>query len=148
MHWKNVEPMKIHRLFYPQVPVIVTAEYEGIIGGMPAIWCMPLSFNPPLVGVAIAPEHETFRIVTGAKAFGVNWVDFSYASNVGELGETSAKGLKNKLATAGFTVMKGENLATLNPRSLSSIGMSTQGNTPDRHSCVSDRGSVGGLNAR
>jgi len=46
---------------------------------MPAIWCMPLSFNPPLVGVAIAPEHETYRIIMDAGAFGTNWLAFSHA---------------------------------------------------------------------
>jgi flavin reductase (DIM6/NTAB) family NADH-FMN oxidoreductase RutF len=105
---KDVDPAKIHRLFYPQVPVIITAEHGGLIGGMPAIWCMPLSFKPPLVGVAVAPEHETYRIITGARAFGMNWLNFSYAAQVGELGETSAKDVKNKLAAAGFTVTKGE----------------------------------------
>jgi flavin reductase (DIM6/NTAB) family NADH-FMN oxidoreductase RutF len=108
MVWKDVDPARIHRLFYPQVPVVISAEYGGSIGGMPAIWCMPLSFSPPLVGVAIAPEHETYRIISCARAFGMNWLDFSYARQVGELGETSAKALKNKLAAAGFTVTKGE----------------------------------------
>lgn len=56
----------------------------------------------------MAPEHETYRIITGARAFGMNWVDFSYATQVAELGETSARALKNKLAAAGFTVTKGE----------------------------------------
>ncbi len=107
MPWKDVDPAKVHRLFYPQVPIVITAEFEGQIGGMPAIWCMPLSFNPPLVGVAIAPDHETYRMITGARAFGMNWLNFSYAAQVGELGETSAKGVRNKLTAVGFTTIKG-----------------------------------------
>lgn len=107
MPWKDVDTAKIHRLFYPQVPVVITAEFEGRVGGMPAIWCMPLSFNPPLVGVAVAPEHETYRIITGAQAFVMNWLNFSYAAQVGELGETSAKAQPNKLSMVGFTMTKG-----------------------------------------
>jgi len=105
--WKNIEPAKIHRLFYPQVPVVLTAEFQGHIGGMPAIWCMPLSFNPPLVGVAIAPEHATYEMLIGAHAFGVNWLDFSFAKQVGELGEESGKGIRDKLSAVGLSFVKG-----------------------------------------
>ncbi len=105
--WKDVEPAKIHRLFYPQVPVVITAEFQGHIGGMPAIWCMPLSFTPPLVGVAIAPEHATYEMLIGAQAFGVNWLNFSFARQVGELGEESGEGVRDKLSAAGLSFVKG-----------------------------------------
>jgi flavin reductase (DIM6/NTAB) family NADH-FMN oxidoreductase RutF len=86
---------------------VITTEFEGDIGGMPAIWCMPLSFNPPLVGVAIAPEHATYKILIGAQAFGVNWLNFSFAKQMGELGETSAKVVRDKLSTAGLEIVRG-----------------------------------------
>ena len=105
--WKDVEPAKIHRLFYPQVPVVITAEFQGHIGGMPAIWCMPLSFTPPLVGVAIAPEHATYEMLIGAQAFGVNWLNFSFARQVGELGEESGEGVRDKLSAVGLSFVKG-----------------------------------------
>ena len=108
MPWKDVDLARVHRLFYPQVPVVISSEFDGRVGGMPAIWCMPLSFNPPLVGVAIAPEHETYRIITGARAFGINWLSFSHAGQVCELGETSAKAYTNKLSAAGFKTIKGK----------------------------------------
>jgi flavin reductase (DIM6/NTAB) family NADH-FMN oxidoreductase RutF len=106
MPWKDVDLARVHRLFYPQVPVVITSEFEGRVGGMPAIWCMPLSFNPPLIGVAIAPEHETYRMIMGSRAFGINWLDFSRAEQIGELGETSAKGYTNKLLAVGFKTIK------------------------------------------
>jgi flavin reductase (DIM6/NTAB) family NADH-FMN oxidoreductase RutF len=107
MPWADVDPAKVHRLFYPQVPVVITAEFEGRVGGMPAIWCMPLSFDPPLVGVAVGREHQTYKIIKGAQAFGVNWLDFSYAEQVGELGETSAKEHENKLSAVGLRTIRG-----------------------------------------
>lgn len=110
MPWKKVIPTKIHRLFYPQVSVVITAEFDGRVGGMPAIWHTPLSFKPPLVGVAIAPEHRTYRMIVGAKSFGVNWLDFSYARQVGELGDESVKDYVNKLSAKGFTTVKGGDL--------------------------------------
>src|SRR3989304_1224010 len=107
MDWRNVDEAKVHRLFYPQVPVVITAEFQGRIGGMPAIWCMPLSFSPALIGVAMLPEHETYRMILGAQTFGINWVNFSHAGKVGELGETSAKEHLNKLSAVGFTTRRG-----------------------------------------
>jgi flavin reductase (DIM6/NTAB) family NADH-FMN oxidoreductase RutF len=106
MNWKLVEPAKIHRLFYPQVPVIVTVETKGHIGGMPAIWCMPLSFKPPLIGIAIAPEHETYKMILKTQAFAINWLDYSHADQVGELGEISGKEYPEKLAAVGLTALK------------------------------------------
>jgi flavin reductase (DIM6/NTAB) family NADH-FMN oxidoreductase RutF len=108
MPWKKVNLARIHRLFYPQVPVVITAEFNGRIGGMPAIWHTPLSFKPPLVGVAIAPEHMTYQIIVGAKAFAVNWLDFSYAKQVGELGDSSGKDYVNKLSAVGLSTVKGK----------------------------------------
>ena len=108
MTWRNVDLQKMHRLFYPQVPVVVTAQFGKHVGGMPAIWCMPLSFNPPLVGLAIAPEHETYRLILSAQAFGVNWLTLSHADKVGELGETSGTSYANKLSEVGLTTINGE----------------------------------------
>jgi hypothetical protein len=45
--WKEVNRAKVRRLFYSQVPVIVTVEFEGRMGSMAAICCVPLSFMPP-----------------------------------------------------------------------------------------------------
>jgi flavin reductase (DIM6/NTAB) family NADH-FMN oxidoreductase RutF len=108
MSWTGVKPEKIHRLFYPQIPIVITVEFAGRVGGMPAIWHTPLSFNPPLVAVSIAPEHKTYEMILGAKAFGVNWLDFSHAKQVAKLGDTSAKDHANKLSAAGFGTVKGE----------------------------------------
>ena len=108
MSWNNVPSATIHRLSYPQIPVIITVEFSGRIGGMPAIWHTPLSFNPPLFGVAVAPEHKTYEMVSGAKAFGVNWLDFSYAKQVGELGDISGREHVNKLSAVGLTTVRGK----------------------------------------
>jgi flavin reductase (DIM6/NTAB) family NADH-FMN oxidoreductase RutF len=108
MSWKEVDLGKVHRLFYPQVSVVVTVESENHVGGMAAIWCTPLSFTPPLVGLGVAPEHETYKMILKAQKFGVNWLDFSYAEKVGELGEISGKQSQNKLARVGFTTIKGQ----------------------------------------
>jgi len=108
LSWNKVEPEKIHRLFYPQVPVVITVEFVGRIGGMPAIWHTPLSFKPPLIGVAVAPEHNTYEMIVGAKAFGLNWLEFTNAKQVGQLGDISGKDYVDKLSAAGLATVKGE----------------------------------------
>lgn len=105
MSWNRVDLAKVHRLFYPQVPIVVTVRVKGRVGAMPAIWCMPLSFNPPLIGIAFAPEHETYRMIVKAGAFAVNWLDYSYARQVAELGEISGREYDTKLASVGLTLV-------------------------------------------
>ncbi len=103
---KDADPTKVHRLFYPQVSIVVTVVDQGGHGGMPAIWCMPLSFSPSLIGVAIASEHKTYRLISEAEAFAVNWLDFSYARQVAGLGEITGKEHLNKLLAVGLSTMK------------------------------------------
>jgi len=106
MQRNEISLAKFHRLFYPQVPVVITAEFQATVGAMPAIWCIPLSFKPPLVGVAVAPDHETSRLIKGARSFCVNWLDFSHANQIGVLGDISGKGHANKLSIVGLTATK------------------------------------------
>jgi flavin reductase (DIM6/NTAB) family NADH-FMN oxidoreductase RutF len=47
-------------------------------------------------------------MIMGARAFGINWLDFSQAGRIGELGETSAKTYTNKVSAAGFKTIKGK----------------------------------------
>lgn len=98
----------MHRLFYPEVAVVLTARHEAKIGGMPAIWCMPLSFKPALVGVAVSPEHDTYNVINQAKAFAINFMDFRSAKQVAELGDITGKGLNDKLSAVGFSTIEGE----------------------------------------
>lgn len=106
MTWHCVDLARVHRLFYPQVPVVVTVEAWGRTGAMPAISCMPLSFNPPLIGISLSPEHETYRMIMEARAFAVNWLDYSHAHQVAELGEISGREHTEKLTAVGITTKK------------------------------------------
>ena len=114
MIWNRVDPAKVRRLFYPQVSVVVAVKSDGRIGAMPAIWCMPLSFNPPLIGIALAPEHETCKMIKKARGFTVNWLDYSHAREVGELGEISGRDFADKLAAVKLRTVKGK----VNPQPL------------------------------
>lgn len=66
------------------------------------------SFGPPLVGVAVAHEHETYKMILGVRAFGMNWLAFSYAEKIGKLGQISGSHFDNKLSEIGFTIIRGD----------------------------------------
>jgi len=105
---RRVELVDAERLLYPVVPVVVTSESQGRVGGMLAAWWTQLSFKPFLVGVAIAPERFTYRLIVESKAFALNLLDFSYVERTPFLGDVSERFYKNKISKAGFTIVKGE----------------------------------------
>ncbi len=100
----------VERLFYPVVPVVVTAEYGGRIGGMFAAWWSQVSFKPLLVGVAIAPERYTYKLVKSSGVFALNFLDFSRVDSAPFIGDVSARFLPDKLEKAGLKVFKGKAL--------------------------------------
>ncbi|MFQ6134349.1 MAG: flavin reductase family protein [Nitrososphaerales archaeon] len=113
MNLKKISNVRGLRLFYPTVPVIVTAKSGGRFNAMPAAWATPLSFIPPLVAVSIAPERYTYRLITESGYFALNWVDFKYVKEVVYLGEVSGRYRGDKVSAAGFTVVKGERVPVL-----------------------------------
>ncbi len=108
MIWKTVNKNIIHRLFYPTVPVIVVVRDNDTIGGMPANSCMPLSFNPPMIGLSVSPEHRTHKLLCNSKYFTINWVDWKYGINIELLSSKTEKNNKNKISKAGFKTKQGK----------------------------------------
>ena len=47
-------------------------------------------------------------MIIGAKAFGLNWLEFANAKRVGQLGDTSGKDYIDKLSAVGLATFKGE----------------------------------------
>ena len=71
---------------YPRVAVIVTAQANGKSNAMAAAWHMPISFNPPLYGVALSPKRFTYQLIADSKEFGVNFLPFAAAELVASVG--------------------------------------------------------------
>jgi flavin reductase (DIM6/NTAB) family NADH-FMN oxidoreductase RutF len=110
MSLKPINVKQADRLLYPVVPIIVTSEYKGRIGGMFAAWWSQLSFNPLLIGVGIAPERFTYKLLHHSKVFGLNFLDFKYVDKTPYIGDISERFLKDKLKKGGFTIMRGDKL--------------------------------------
>ena len=105
---KRVNLSLLERLLYPVVPVLVTAEYRGRVGGMLAAWWMQASFNPPILAVAIAPERYTYKLVVKSGVFAFNLLDFRHVDKTPYLGDVSERFLPGKLEKAGFHIVRGE----------------------------------------
>ena len=71
---------------YPRVIVVVTAYAGGKGNAMAAAWHMPLSYSPPLYGVAISPKRFTYQIIVDSQEFGINFLPDEEAELVASIG--------------------------------------------------------------
>lgn len=86
---------------YPGLVALITAEWEGTRNLMAAGWHSYISYEPPMYGVAIAPERFTHHLIVGAGAFAVNFVPAAWAHYIQEAGQrTGAEG--DKFAALGI----------------------------------------------
>jgi flavin reductase (DIM6/NTAB) family NADH-FMN oxidoreductase RutF len=106
---RHVDPSKIHRLFYPAVPAIVSCGDGGMVYAMAAVSVVSLSDDPPLVGVSSSPGHATHQAVLRAGRFSLSWMDASLARSLHVLGTTS-HGVPDKLRAAGLKHSRGRKL--------------------------------------
>lgn len=66
------EGMDALRLLQPGPLALVTSRFRSTDNIMTAAWLAPLSFDPPLVGVAIHSGRLTHELVTGSEFFALN----------------------------------------------------------------------------
>ena len=71
---------------YPRIAAVITARAGGKDNAMAAAWHMPISFKPPLYGVAVSPKRFTYRQVVESKEFGINFLPASEAELVAAVG--------------------------------------------------------------
>jgi len=98
------------RLLYPVVPAVVSAESGGRVCAMLAAWWTQLSFQPFLVGVAVAPERFTYRLIVESGVFGLSFLPFSFVDRTPFLGDVSCRFMPDKLERGGFRVTRGGEL--------------------------------------
>jgi len=82
---------------YPRTAAIVTVSYEGRRNAMAVAWHCPISFNPPLYGIAIAPKRFSYNMICGAGQFAVNFMPLDSAETIAAVGGSSG-GLSDKFS--------------------------------------------------
>ncbi len=103
MH-KPIPVQYLDRLIYPVIPAFVVVSSGDRVGGLLAAWWTQLSFKPLLVGVAIAPERYTYRLLCSSDRFSINLVGFEYVDSMPYIGDVSERFLKDKIRRAGFNI--------------------------------------------
>jgi flavin reductase ActVB len=106
----KVDPSLIHRLFYPQVPLILAAEHGSRVSAMPVVSYASVSDRPPLVAVACNPDAFTCKLILKAGAFSLSVVDRSRADAISLLATVSGAKVKDKLEEAGLKHTTGTKL--------------------------------------
>jgi len=98
---------KIYHLLYPMRVVLISARDGGKESIMPAAWCFPLSFDPPMFGVAIAKKRFTYSLIHKSKAFAINLASPDMRGGVALCGSKSGKDT-DKFAATGWKREEGK----------------------------------------
>ena len=103
----NVELSNVHRLFYPQVPLVLSAEFRGRVSAMPVVSYASISDTPPLVGVACNLYAFTYKLSARARAFSLSVLDTRKLDAMGRLASVSGAKVQDKLAEVGLAHRRG-----------------------------------------
>ncbi|MDE1853410.1 MAG: flavin reductase family protein [Thaumarchaeota archaeon] len=106
----KVRPPLVHRLFYPQVPLVLAAEYRGRISAMPVVSYSSVSDVPPLVAVSCSPRGFTCKLVLKAREFSLSILQSNQAGAMSHLARVSGAKVTDKLSEAGLKHTTGKKL--------------------------------------
>lgn len=107
---KRLPVAEAYRTLYPRLTVVVSVEGEDRPNFMTAAWSTPLSKDPPLVGVSVAPKRYTHGLVEEARSFGVNVIGENLLDEAFLFGSESGRDV-DKAAETGAEVVEGEELS-------------------------------------
>ncbi|RLG56069.1 MAG: flavin reductase family protein [Candidatus Hydrothermarchaeota archaeon] len=64
--------VEFYKLFVRPTVVVTTISKRRIPNAAPFSFCSPISFSPPLIGIACSPKHDTWRNIKETKEFVIN----------------------------------------------------------------------------
>lgn len=106
----KVDPSLIHRLFYPQVPLVMAAQRRMRVSAMPVVSYSSVSDSPPMVSVACNPNAFTCRLAVASGAFSLSVLGRGKSKAVALLATVSGAKVHDKLAEAGLGHRAGKKL--------------------------------------
>ncbi|MDW8359377.1 MAG: flavin reductase family protein [Candidatus Caldarchaeum sp.] len=106
--FRKVPGQRVHRLFYPQSPAVVASAHRNEVGALLATSIMPVSLEPPMVGVALGRQQRTKRLVDLSGCFSACWVSYQSLEAVRKLAEPTEVGVADKLSRLGLRYRWGE----------------------------------------
>ena len=67
-HWMEALGLMVHGIY------VLTTSYEDEVNGMIASWVSQISFEPPLVAVAVHPDRYSHRLIEKSRAFALHTI--------------------------------------------------------------------------
>jgi flavin reductase (DIM6/NTAB) family NADH-FMN oxidoreductase RutF len=104
----KVDPSRLHRLFYPQVPLVLAAKHGKRVSAMPVVSYAQISESPPLVAVACDPKAFTYKLTSKAGAFSLSLLDSSELRKMETLAKVRGGDVVDKLREVGLRHSVGE----------------------------------------
>ncbi|MEM2282932.1 MAG: flavin reductase family protein [Candidatus Hadarchaeales archaeon] len=98
----EVPGRRVYRLLYPRQVVLVTCMGERGPNIIPIAWSIPLSFEPPLVGISVSPKRYSHGLILRSKEFVINIPTQGLLKEVMETGSCSGEHV-DKFSTCGLT---------------------------------------------
>jgi flavin reductase (DIM6/NTAB) family NADH-FMN oxidoreductase RutF len=99
--------VKIYRLFYPQLAVIVAARAADRVEATAINSVMSGSSDPPLVVCALKSGSSILATLRESRSFSMNWMDSTFAEAVDFLGFRQKGNPKDKIKAAGLSWLPG-----------------------------------------
>jgi flavin reductase (DIM6/NTAB) family NADH-FMN oxidoreductase RutF len=90
---KTLDEMEARRLLTGGPVVLVTTSWHAKTNVMPVAYVVPLSFKPPLVGIAVHPSRHTHDMIRFSEEFAINVPGRSLIHHVQYLGSVSGQEL-------------------------------------------------------
>jgi len=90
---KTLDELEARRLLTGGPVVLVTTSWHAKTNVMPVAYAMPLSFKPPLVGIAVHPSRHTHDMIRFSEEFAINVPGRSLIHHVQYLGSVSGQEL-------------------------------------------------------
>ncbi len=69
---KKLQDGDARRLLGGAPVLIVTTQWRAVANAAPIAWAMPLSINPPLIGLAVHPSRHTHDMIRFGEEFAIN----------------------------------------------------------------------------
>jgi len=107
---KDIPLWQAYRLLQPGTVALVTTRYRDKTNMMPASWVAAVSYNPPLIGVAVSPANLTHDLIRRSEVFALNIPGRPLAEQTDRAGCTSGHHVDNKLAELGLTEAEADEL--------------------------------------
>lgn len=88
---RDLTEFDARRLLSGAPAVLVTTRWHGVDNVMPVAWNMPLSNDPPLVGIAVHPSRHTYDMLRFSEEFALNLPSRRLMNHVQYLGVVSGR---------------------------------------------------------